>query len=257
MNPYVPAGCVIFHLRAGTYSVNGWAFDEACGIQVGFRSVPTDTAPWNETKTCEVCIWPFPRGIDPTYRDPLPDVMKVEGDIQETVTTTSTLIIATIVPTEQPGQSGSPVVTTPSALTWLQTDVLPWLKSTGSGLWVFAWNWLIPLAGLIFVVWLIYKGILWLSKRIKARRAKPAPKTTVKKVVNKTAATGGGAITADYTEAELKTAVPSLTDAQVKGIMKAFPDKAALKAATVSALRNAGKMGDIKAKAVQAATASW
>lgn len=69
MNEYVPSQCGIFKLRAGTYNVNGWAFDPECGVQVGFRVVPVDTAPWTEEKTCETCVWPFPRSVDPTYLD--------------------------------------------------------------------------------------------------------------------------------------------------------------------------------------------
>lgn len=71
MVPYVPAGCWIFTLRPGTYHVRGWAFDPACGIQIGFRAVPEDADPnWVETKTCDNCVWPFPIAkTQPVYRN--------------------------------------------------------------------------------------------------------------------------------------------------------------------------------------------
>lgn len=70
MNQYVPATCEVATFRPGTYHVSGWSYDPECGVQLGFRAIPADTAEWNETKTCEVCVWPFPVAqVQPTYRD--------------------------------------------------------------------------------------------------------------------------------------------------------------------------------------------
>jgi hypothetical protein len=70
MNRYVPAGCWDIPFRAGTYRVSGWAYDPLCGIQIGYRVVPNDTADWVEEKTCEQCVWPFPAApVLPIYRD--------------------------------------------------------------------------------------------------------------------------------------------------------------------------------------------
>lgn len=88
MNLYVPGSCWKVPFRAGTYRVNGWAVDPQCGVQVGFRVVPNDAAPWTETRTCTNCgIWPFPNApAPPSYRGAVPPVpAPATPDLMETL----------------------------------------------------------------------------------------------------------------------------------------------------------------------------
>jgi len=195
MNPYVPAGCVIFHIRPGTYSVSGWAYDEACGVQVGFRSVPVDSKPWVETKTCEVCVWPFPKGIDPTYQD---------APIQPHVVVNNPPVVS-----NNPPASGSTGNTTG----------MPW------------YGWMLLAAILV-------GGAIGLAAILHRPTGTTAP----------------AAGTAVYTAKALRAAVPGLTDAQARAILKAYPTKDSLKAASISAIGNAAQIGDVKAKLVKNAS---
>lgn len=91
MNKYIPADCEKATFRPGTYRVNGWAFDEYCLIQVGFRAIPSDAAPWDEQPTCDKCVWPFPVAhTQPTYRDPVAAVVP-DGNPPENVTDPTTI----------------------------------------------------------------------------------------------------------------------------------------------------------------------
>lgn len=147
MNPYNPTTCIRFPLRPGTYFVTGWSNDEYCGEQIGFRVVPDDAAAWNETPTCNRCVWPFPIAtLVPTYQD-APTPAPTSTPVPSVPTATPEPTISIYEPSATPDD--------PSVYT-VQVDTEPLVVTTDSIVGFIDWlfgvaGWIIGIAIMIMM----------------------------------------------------------------------------------------------------------
>lgn len=197
MNRYIPGGCWNVPFRAGTYEVSGWAYDPLCGEQIGFRAVPEDAAPWDETPTCVNCVWPFPKASSvPVYQDPA---------------------IQPVIPANQPVvvNNNQTVNNPPVVQTNYAPDVNFWRNVGGWALVVLAC--LAGLALLALAIFGIVKLIQWIVKSLR----KPAVTTKSKTVVRH-----------PNVVAAMKEGVSGLTTEQAELLIEKYPTKDMLAKAT-------------------------